>query len=485
MRFVANGNSSALGRRVSTLAGMIILCAICVGSTSGQDITLRIKIDKRGQAEITGQFAEAFSGKVGRQFEWLDEFAGTSSLSKRFTGLMLTTRPSDAVISQFTYNVDLKPLFARAAAAHVSWIGENGGLLMLDDLIPQVKAMTGQITIDVPAGWEITTTETPKEPNVYQVGNVEKAVFILGNGRREKMLASGKSAIRLSISDNWHFTDDEAGAISSEIFARYREIFGEAPAETFLIAISKFPTRVDPGNWEADTRGATSVIISSDMPFASQSQRRLHEQLRHEIFHFWMPNGVNLSGNYDWFYEGFALYESAKMGVMTNTISFDNFLDVLSRAHAIDSRQESRLSLIEASQRRFAGENTRVYARGMVTAFLCDLAMLEKSRGKRSSADILRSVYQRYRNSQPRTDGNDAVLATMAEWPELVPILERFIRGDAVIDWQTYIAYAGLESTNKTTGRGLAVSEKPKGRQKDLLDRLGYNMWRKAAARTK
>ena len=121
----------------------------------------------------------------------------------------------------------------------------------------------------------------------------------------------------------------------------------------------------------------------------------------------------------------------------------------------------------------------------MVAAFLCDLAMLEKSRGKRSSADILRSIYQRYRNSQPRTDGNDAVLATMAEWPELVPIVERFIKGDAAIDWQAYIAYAGLEPTNKTTGRGLAVSEKLKGRQKDLLDRLGYNMWRKAAARMK
>ena len=42
-----------------------------------------------------------------------------------------------------------------------------------------------------------------------------------------------------------------------------------------------------------------------------------------------IPNDVNLSGNYDWFYEGFALYQSLKLAVGLNRIRFEDFLDTL------------------------------------------------------------------------------------------------------------------------------------------------------------
>jgi predicted metalloprotease with PDZ domain len=291
---------------------------------------------------------------------------------------------------------------------------------------------------------------------------------------------AGAASVKFSLAGEWQFADAEAERAGEEIFSRYRDLFGGVPADNFLIAFYPFTVETGFGEWEADTRGTTSVIVSADMPFASQSPQRLHEQLRHEIFHFWIPNGVNLSGNYDWFYEGFALYESAKTGVATNTIRFEGFLDVLSRAHAIDARSDKKTSLVEASRNRFAGENTRIYARGMIAAFLCDLAMLEKSRGKRSSADILRTVYRSH-NRGTRVDGNEAVLSVMRNWPELVPIVERYITGSEMIDWSTYLAYAGLEAGPD----GLMVAAKLSGRQKDLLDKLGYNNWRKLPARMK
>ena len=173
----------------------------------------------------------------------------------------------------------------------------------------------------------------------------------------------------------------------------------------------KFPSRCSVGTWEADTRGSTITIVSSDMPFKTQSLQRLHEQLRHEIFHLWIPNGVNLSGNYDWFYEGFALYQSLKVGVAVNRIRFEDMLDTLSRAYNIDSMQSQKLSLIDASKNRWNGSNTQVYARGMLVAFLCDLALLEKSKGKLSTDDLLRDLYEAHRPTAPRQDGNAAVLA--------------------------------------------------------------------------
>jgi predicted metalloprotease with PDZ domain len=120
------------------------------------------------------------------------------------------------------------------------------------------------------------------------------------------------------------------------------------------------------------------------------------------MFHLWIPNGVNLTGNYDWFYEGFALYESLKLAVRMNRIGFADFLDTLSRAHTIDSAQSQRISLIQASANRFGGSNTQVYARGMLVAFLTDLAMLQQSKGKKSVDDLLRDLYRTHGNRRGR-----------------------------------------------------------------------------------
>jgi predicted metalloprotease with PDZ domain len=198
------------------------------------------------------------------------------------------------------------------------------------------------------------------------------------------------------------------------------------------------------------------------------------------MFHLWIPNGVNLSGNYDWFYEGFALYQSLKTGVELNRIRFDDYLDTLSRAYDIDKSRAQKVSLIEASKNRWTGNNnTQVYARGMLVAFLCDLAMLEKSKGKRSVADLLKRLYEDHRPPNREEEGNAVVLKLLRSNSELIPIIDRNITGAESIDWNILVKAAGLdiELTDKTAN--LKVTAKPSRHQKDLLDKLGYNNWRK------
>lgn len=197
------------------------------------------------------------------------------------------------------------------------------------------------------------------------------------------------------------------------------------------------------------------------------------------MFHLWVPNGLNLSGNYDWFYEGFALYQSLRTGVATNTIGFDNLLDTLGRARLIDAGRVAPISLIDASKIRFTGANTHIYARGMLVGFLCDIALLNHSKGKRSVESLLREIYQKHHNDESRLDGNEAVLAALAKYPELRPIIDRYITGSEKIAWEEYLQTAGLESIGPITASRLSVLKKPNSRQKDLLDKLGYNTWRK------
>ncbi|MGE3465851.1 MAG: hypothetical protein AB7J13_02870, partial [Pyrinomonadaceae bacterium] len=259
----------------------------------------------------------------------------------------------------------------------------------------------------------------------------------------------------------------------------YETAFGSSSTGNYLIGITKFPYNVPTGNWEADARGRTVTIASSDMPFRSQSLQRFHEQLRHELFHLWIPNGVNLTGNYDWFYEGFALYRSLKLGVAVNRIRFDDYLDTLSRAYDIDTMNTRPQSLIIASKGRFNGANTQLYARGMLVAFLCDLAMLNASKGKRSVDDILRQVYSGHSGDSAPVDGNAAVIAILKRHLELVPIVERYVSGAGKIDWTTQIAPAGLVAEPNGRPTRLVLKPKPSGRERVILDKLGYNNWRK------
>jgi predicted metalloprotease with PDZ domain len=392
---------------------------------------------------------------------------------------------STADIGSWEYEVDLSPLRTRDAAAHASWIFEDRGILMAGDLLPE-QAKNGTLRIDVPEGWHVFGVNSASDTRSFKIDDLEDSVVVVGKGWTRSVIKASGRTIFLSVSGRWHFTPAEAGEMAAEISSEYERRFGAGPSQQFHIVLSNFPATVPPGNWAAETRGNTLTIVSSDMPFKTQSLQRLHEQLRHELLHFWIPNGVNLTGNYDWFYEGFALYQSLKLAVGVNRIRFEDFLDTLSRAHSIDSAYTARpLSLVQASSSRFAGADTVVYARGMLVAFLCDLATLESSGGKRSVENILAEVIARHRKPAVSMDGNTAVIDLLRSHGELVPIVDGYVTGLDKIHWAKNLAAAGIEDSDVGPTTRLRVKEKLSSRQKTILDKLGYNNWRKASRNSK
>src|SRR5205085_2873326 len=131
--------------------------------------------------------------------------------------------------------------------------------------------------------------------------------------------------------------------------------------------------------------------------------------------------------DYDWFYEGFALYQSLKLGVAVNRIRFADMLDTLSRAYNIDKGAGRQMSLIVASGNRWNGANTQIYARGMLVAFLCDLALLNASKGKFSTNDLLRQFYADSSGANPGVDANAAIIGLFNRHNnELRPIVDRY-----------------------------------------------------------
>ncbi len=164
-------------------------------------------------------------------------------------------------------------------------------------------------------------------------------------------------------------------------------------------------------------------------------------------------------------------------------IRFEDFLDTLSQAFQIDNSQTKRVSLIEASKNRWNGANSNIYARGMLVAFLCDIALLRES--KRELADIFRQILKTHRLPNKPQDGNIAVLDVLGSYTNLQPIIEKYIKGEEKISWRAALASIGIEMSETDFAVKLKVKAKLNGRQKDLLERLGYNNWRKISEKAK
>jgi hypothetical protein len=85
----------------------------------------------------------------------------------------------------------------------------------------------------------------------------------------------------------------------------------------------------------------------------------------------------------------------------------------------------------------------------------------------------------------PREDGNTAVLNILQTRAELRPIIEQYVKAAENIAWQTDLEAIGIESATENFSTKLKVKTGLSGRQKDLLDELGYNNWRKNSESSK
>ncbi len=468
----------------------LILQIFTFAAAQGSEIEIRLDIEGR-LPTVTGSFAPSDEQAAKKNISFALGLAGVGGLGERIIGLRafdadgvelslrrLTAGEYLAPVPplRWGYDIALRTPANRLASPHVSWLGTSGGLLMLSDLLPFEgrQERSARVKIVVPQGWRAVSVYPAEPDGTLRIDDVSRAVIaVVPEGRRPIEFRSRRgTTYEMQITGEWQFTRGEAEEMLGEIVEEYEKLFDARPAERVLINVLPFPQGGGVGDWAAETRGATVTIVSGDTPFKTQSSQRLHEQLRHELFHLWLPNGVRLTGSYDWFYEGAALYLSLKTGARLGRITFTNFLETLSQAAAIDARMPAG-SLLEASSGRWRGNTTGVYARGILTAFALDIAMQEASRGKRSMDWFVRRLYAE--NREREADGNATILRMLDEMPETTPIAERHIKGSERLD----MAKIGLPAGIAWDGRRFTLAEKPSGRQKAILRDLGYNSERR------
>lgn len=466
---------------------------------AAQDVELSVKIDPEVRiASINGVYRAGGTGLFRRNIGFADKVAGRTRLAERVVELTAADRRggnreireiapgefvSDADLDQWSYSIDLSDDLSAGVSAHATWLSRDIGVLMAEDLFPRMAALdrkiSARVTFDLPDGWDLLTTAKAGGGRTIETEDLRAEIFAIGENWEMRRASMSRMNVTIIRSGDWNFAMAEAETAAEEILRELTAVFGKPAAENVLIIFAPIPVEAGYGRWEAETRGRTVTIASSDMAFRTQSVQRMHEQLRHELFHLWMPNAMALEGGYDWFYEGFALYQSLRMAVKLNRISFDDMLDTISRAYAIDRTQQKRRPIAETVTDRWGG-GLEVYARGLMVAFMCDAAMLSDSRGRESVETLLREIFRKHAAPAPPADGNLAIMEAMRARRELGPIVDRWIAGSEPPDLSDAMDALGLELASRGRGERLYVVRRPNGNQRRLLDKLGYNNWRKA-----
>jgi hypothetical protein len=390
---------------------------------------------------------------------------------------------SASAATRFVYEMNLDAPLFEGDAAHVSWLTTERGFLMLGDLLPLstsekdgVKA-SASLRFVLPVNWTIAGGVHASSDGAFEVEDAEAAIFFVGQNLREKRQRIGAMEFTYVTAGDWAFSDEDVADLAASILKDHAGTFGGTAQSRAMLVLAPFPRAAGADHWSAETRGGTVTLLVGKSPSRTAALAQLSFPLAHELFHLWIPNGLALDGNYDWFYEGFTLYQALRATVRLDLLTFQDYLNALGRAFDAYKSAQGRgeLSLLDASERRWTVSPALVYNKGMLAAFLYDLSLRQKTKGKRSLDDVYRELYRLHNASQSRVDGNRAALAALNNAGEMQELTRRYIEGTSAIDLGAAIAPFGLVVESFGARTRISVGATLSGAQRDLLRKFGYN----------
>ncbi|HEV2863155.1 MAG TPA: hypothetical protein VGX48_19215 [Pyrinomonadaceae bacterium] len=471
-----------------------LLCSVSTASARPAEVKLTISSDSPARVRVEGERREGATA-----WSFLNAYASAFGLAARVENLKLADAAgspvpfrqvapgeftSDREATRFTYDVKLDPPAFVSDAAHVSWLANNRGLLMTADLLP-LRLGGARLLLTFPPGWNVFTNEETAEPGSYVVPDVEDAVFAIGRDLRSKKARAGRLAFTLVTAGEWAFTDGEAVESAGEILKIYTEVTGAAPRDRATLFLLPPAVGAAGNTWSAETRGGTVTLISGRLPSKLAALSQLNGALSHELFHLWVPNGLALEGEYDWFYEGFTNYQAVRVGLRRGQLTFQDYLNAVGAA--FDGYKAARgggeRSLPEASRRRWSGANAFIYHKGMLVAALYDLELMRQTSGESSLEDVYRQLFRRHAKGSNRQEGNRAIIEALASMPGMREFTVRYVEGALPVELAAAVSEYGLRIEPGGVRTRLAVVASPERGQRELLRKLGYNEKQEAEAR--
>jgi len=382
-------------------------------------------------------------------------------------------------LSRFTYEVNLTEPLRPADLSHVSSLHSDYGVLMLSDLLPQStedgKDFTAAlIRVDVPLGWT-AVSNIRKEGSQFSTDDPDSAIFLIGSSLHEKAQRLGMTNFSVVASGVWPTSDSDATKIAGRILDEYSRVTGFELKRNVMLMLIPYPGEAGPESWSAETRGNVVVLSLGRRAKRKRLLSRLGIVLSHELFHLWIPNSLKLEGDYDWFFEGFTLYQALRLDLRLGLISFDEYLETI--AHVYDSYRSSadhdRLSLIEASQSRWTTSGALVYEKGMLVGFIYDLELRKLTDCRASIDDLYAELFRPSATGQG--SANETIISLLSKPEGLKTFARDYVESPAKVDLESILSAYGIQmGTSGSGATRLILSNDLSSTQRNLLGCIGH-----------
>jgi hypothetical protein len=373
---------------------------------------------------------------------------------------------ADRAVAIAMYEVKVSP--ARAAdLAHVSWVTKDRGVLMIGDLVPIEVTHQGalDVTFQLRPGWQV-------QPSIDSIEDPANAVFTIGPSLKTASKTVKDIRLDVVVSGEWNFSTEQVAKSAKDIFKEYLKMISFKPSLRCAVLIMPMPTLKGAESWQAETRGSTLLLLVNRNAGYKNWIGQLEVILTHELLHLWVPNALKLEGDYDWFFEGFTLYQALLTSVRLKVITFEEYLNTLSRVYDSYKSQADNLSLIEASERRWTGTSSAVYDKGMLVAFLYDLETRYATNSKSGLSDRYAELFATYAGKT--ASANEAIMSTLATSSEGENLLKSYVSNRQKLELGQALERFGFIVQSDGITTNLRIVNNPNKDQVRLLKSLGY-----------
>ncbi|HEX4950867.1 MAG TPA: hypothetical protein VFZ34_29670 [Blastocatellia bacterium] len=441
------------------------------------------------------------TGKIELRF--MDHFAGLEALSERLYGLQIKNANGQRLLpeilgggvyrvnpggeSQLTIAYELRLAQVQGVFrdpskyALTSSLGLQFGFLLLSDVLPSIccldkaecEPIALRLKFQLPEDWQVATTE-PESFGAYDVAKIERAVFCLGKLRTQTINVE-QMRLHVALAGDVGLSDVQVNVLVEAIARQQAAMIGNQEQGDFLVTLTPFPVPFTGMRSSALTRGRSIVMMLNPDPDTRRTLALYQKHLAHEMFHFYLPEAFLPRENFDWFWEGSARYVALLTLNRLRFIGLQEFLDEIAleyETYATNSLRK-QVSLLAASQGKFANAASYdlVYRKGTLVVALYDLDLRLQSEGRTNVMDVLRELYENYRQ---RDIGNREVLATMRKAGKFEKFIRDYVEGTREIDLPDILKPYGLKVETGLGSPRLSVAKNLSVKQNTVLAQLGH-----------
>jgi predicted metalloprotease with PDZ domain len=306
-----------------------------------------------------------------------------------------------------------------------------------------------KLLFDLPAGWRLSAPWQPSGSNAsaYVVENNNSLInnsIVMGR-HVDYTIQEGNFTFILALLGSMAESKDLVAPTLQKVVQTYGRIFNKTPRSRYLMTVFYAD--------EADAEAfSNSAAFTEHDPLTKNNLIRWGNTLAHELFHSW--NGHAIRGEdyaaSQWFAEGFTEYFANLALVQQGLISEDLFIRKMENNLGLYLYFKSAPAFDGVTLKQAGSKKglyrLGVYDGGWAVAFCLDLLIRDETKGRKSLADFMRLMYEKFGLTAKQYHYED-LITTAGEivGHDISDFFRRYVEGDELLPVQQFLKRAGFE----------------------------------------